>query len=171
VAEKANNNLHVLIQKPRFRPGLFLTLQSASHAGKLSAMDPVLTALVTLAVLPMGIASIHVAEKLRWYEPTRGIWLIAIAADSTFVVTCILLTFHRSESFTLSAFFKTLLQMLFVTYFLTSLAYLIHSGAWVLTRLGRQVHMDELFSRLIVFGVFAVVDLAAFLALFLIFGF
>jgi len=134
-------------------------------------MDPVLTALVILAVLPIGIASIHVAEKLRWYEPARGIWLIAIVADSTFLAACILLTLYREDSFTFSAFFKTALQMLFITCLLASLAYLTHSGIWAFTRLGRHVHLDELFSRLLVFAVFTVLAFAAYLALVLVFDF
>jgi len=134
-------------------------------------MDPVLTGLVILAVLPMGIASIHVAEKLRWYEPPPRLWKVAIAADCTFLAACVLLTLYREDFFTLGAFFKTVLQMLFITGLLASLAYFLHSGVWVLTRLGQNVHLDELFSRLIVFAIFASLAFAAYLALVLLFDF
>lgn len=134
-------------------------------------MDPVLTGLLILAVLPMGIASIHVAEKLRWYEPPSKLWKIGIAADCTFLAACILLTFYREDSFTFGTFFKTVLQMLFITGLLASLTYLLHSGVWALTRLGQNVHLDELFSRLIVFAIFASLAFAAYFALVLLFDF
>ena len=128
-------------------------------------MDFVKMALVSMAVLPVGLGSIHVAETLRWYEPRRGLWRIAIAADSAFFAACALLMLHRGDAFTAGGYFLTVFQMLFAAYFLVALAYLLHCVTWVMDRLGRNVHLDELFSRLIALAIFAAVDVVVYLAM------
>ena len=128
-------------------------------------MDPLKMALVSMAILPLGLGSIHLAETLRWYEPRRGLWKAALAADGTFIAACVLLTLRRLEHFSFSVFFEIVLQMMLAAYFLVALAYLLHCVVWTTTRLGRRVFLDELFSRVLVFALFAAADACAYLAL------
>jgi hypothetical protein len=132
-------------------------------------MDPLKTAIVSLSILSLGLSSIHAAEKLRWFEPRRGLWKIAAAAVSIFAVACALLMLHRGIPFGPAAYFQTLLRMLFLTYFLVALTYLLHCMEWVITRLGMRVHLDELFSRLLTLAVFTAFALTACLALLIFF--
>jgi hypothetical protein len=133
-------------------------------------MDPVKMAFVSLAVLPIGLGSIHVTETLRWHEPRRGLWKVALAADTTFAGACALLLLYGGTPFSLAAYLQTILQMIFTAFFLAALAYLLHCIVWVLTRLGRRVYLDELFSRLLALAVFAVLDAGAYIALTLFYG-
>ena len=132
-----------------------------------------------MAVLPLGLASIHITEKLRWYEARRNLWLVAVAALGAFATACALLTLNRNtgdmNSFVspevgfFAEYARNLLQMAFLTFFLVSTAYLLHCTEWVLTRLGRKVYMDELFSRLLALAVFAAATTICYLALILLF--
>jgi len=139
-------------------------------------MDFVKMALTAMAVLPLGLGSIHVTEKLRWRESKRGLRLAAAAALIAFAAACALLALHRKSRggdtalFLSPEFARTLLQMAFLTYFLVAAAYLLHCTEWVMTRLGRKVFMDELFSRLLALGIFAACAVACYLALALLFG-
>jgi hypothetical protein len=133
-------------------------------------MEPLKIVLVCLAILPLGLGSIHVAEKLRWYEQRRGLWKVATASGGAFACVCAFLLLYSGAAFTVGAYLKTLLQMLFATYFPVALAYLLHCVVWVVTRLGRRVFLDELFSRVLVFAIFGAVDLGAYLILSFFFG-
>ncbi len=137
-------------------------------------------ALVAIAVLPLGLGSIHVTEKLRWYEAKRSLWLAVAASLGAFATACALLTLHRNsgdmnsfvspEGGFLAGYARSFLQMAFMTFFLVAAAYLLHCTEWVLTRLGRKVYMDELFSRLLALGIFAACAVVSYLALALFFG-
>jgi len=143
-------------------------------------MDYMKITLVSLTILPLGLGSIHIAEVLRWFEPRRGLWKIALASGAAFACACggvatlvkvpVGLLFHRGVSFIAVTYLETVVQMLFATYFLVALVYLLHCVVWVVTRFGRRVFMDELFSRLVVLAVFTVIDLGAYLILFFVFG-
>jgi hypothetical protein len=133
-------------------------------------MDTVKMALVAMAVLPLGLGSIHVTEKLRWRESRRGLRLAAAAALVAFCAGCALLALHHDKPFSAGGYSRTLLEMAFLTYFLVAAAYLLHCTEWVMTRLGRKVFMDELFSRMLALGIFAAAALACYLALALLFG-
>lgn len=127
-------------------------------------------ALVSLAILPLGLGSIHVMETLRWYESRRGIWKMAVLADGLFLTACVFLAIYREGRFGAALYFRTVFEMLFAGYFLVTLAYAMYCGHWVLTRLGRRVFLDELLSRLFALAVFASVDLGAYLVLMFVFG-
>jgi hypothetical protein len=132
-------------------------------------MDFVKMTLAAMAVLPLGLASIHITEKLRWYESKRNLYLVAAAAFAAFATACALLALHDGKPFSAGGYARNLLQMAFLTFFLVAAAYLLHCTEWVLTRLGRKVHMDELFSRLLALGVFAAATTVCYLALALLF--
>jgi hypothetical protein len=128
-----------------------------------------------MAVLPLGLGSIHITEKLRWYESKRSLWLVAAAASGAFATACALLTIHSRagdmnsfgspETGFFATYARNLLQMAFLTFFLVAAVYLLHCTEWVLTRLGRKVYMDELFSRLLALGIFAAATVLCYLAL------
>ena len=127
-------------------------------------------ALVSAAILPLGLGSIQVMETLRWYESRRGIWKIAVLTDLFFLTACAFLAVYREGPFGAVLYLRTVFEMLFAGYFLVALAYAFYCGHWVITRLGRRVFLDELLSRLFALAVFAVIDLAAFLVLLFVFG-
>ena len=132
-------------------------------------MDFLKIMLSCLAILPLGLGSIHTAEVLRWYEPRRGLRLIVPGSFAAFACACALIVLYRGVPFGFDTYLETVVQMAFATYFLVALVYLLHCVAWVITRLGRRVPMDELFSRLVVLTVFSLVDLGAYLVLVLAF--
>ena len=107
---------------------------------------------------------------MRWYEPRRGLWKVVITSGGAFACVCALLLLYSKAAFTVEAYLQIVLQMLFATYFPVALAYLLHCVVWVVTRLGRRVFLDELFSRVLVFAFFGAVDLGAYLALSFFFG-
>ena len=135
-----------------------------------SPMDTVKMALVAMAVLPLGLGSIHITEKLRWYEARRSLWFAAAAAFAAFATASALLALHSEEPFSLGGYARILVQMAFLAFFLVAAAYLLHCTEWVLTRLGRKVYMDELFSRLLALGIFAAATTISYLALALLFS-
>jgi len=133
-------------------------------------MDLTKLLLGSVAILSLGLASIYIAERLRWRESRRGFALIALLACTVFAAACALLHLHGRGSFAAAGYAKTLLQMAFAAYFLVSLSYLFHCVEWVLTRIGRRVFLDELLSRILALAVFAGTDLALFFILLFAFG-
>jgi hypothetical protein len=119
----------------------------------------------TAAILPLGLGSIYVSETLRWHAPRRCLAVAIPGMLIAFSFFCAALTLHRYARLEVSLLLKTALQMVFAAYFLVALAYLLHCVTWAVTRLGRNVHMDELFSRMLALAIFSAADLGAYFCL------
>ena len=140
-------------------------MTAAGSRGRIFPVDSFTILLAGTAILSAGLGSIRFAERLRWRELHRGEWRVLAAAATVFSCACTLLARHRMGALAPAAIGRSALEMFFAACFLCAMAYLLHCFAWVASRFGRRVFLDELFSRLWTLAAFAAMSIAAYAAL------